>query len=158
MTTARYGDSDTGSITMTDEFIEDHPDAAAGFMKGELEAKNIMQTDPERTVELVKEEEDLAEYDPETCNHTLYEEVTPGVTRSNFVTDLRQCEPAQVHLQEVAAEFLVDQGTIDEIPGEDRFIHEPLDTAIEELQDEDEVEWDPTDEFIELDPPDATIN
>ena len=156
MTTARYGDSDTGSITMTDEFIEDHPDAAAGFMKGELEAKNIMQNDPERAVELIKEEEDLAEYEPETCHHTLYEEVTPDVTRSNFVTDLRQCEPAQVHLQEVAAEFLVDQGTIDEVPGEDRYIHEPLDTAIEELQGE--VDWDPTDEFIELDPPDATIN
>jgi NitT/TauT family transport system substrate-binding protein len=156
MTTARYGDSDTGSITMTDEFIEEEPEAAAGFMKGELEAKNIMQNDPERTVELVKEEEDLAEYDPETCNHTLYEEVTPGVTRSNFVTDLRQCEPARVHLQEVAAEFLVDQGTIDEIPGEDRYKYGPLDTAIEELQDE--VDFDPTDEFIELDAPSATIN
>ncbi len=156
MTTARYGDSDTGSITMTDEFIDDHPEAAKGFMKAELEAKNIMKTDPERTVELVKEEEDLAEYEPETCRHTLYEEVTPGVTRSNFVTDLRQCEPARNHLQEVAAEFLVDQGTIDSIPGEDRYRYGPLDDAIAEL--EEEVDWDPRDEAIELDAPSATIN
>ena len=156
MTTARYGDSDTGSITMTDEFIEDHPDAASGFMKGELEAKNIMQNDPDRAVELIKQEDDLAEYEPETCRHTLYEEVTPDVTRSNFVTDLRQCEPARVHLQEVAAEFLVNQGTIDEIPGDDRYKYGPLDAAIDEL--EADVDWDPTDEFIELDPPDATIN
>lgn len=156
MTTARYGDSDTGSITMTDEFIEEHPDAAAGFMKGELEAKNIMKNDTDRTIDLVKEEEDLAEYNPETCRHTLYEEVTPGVTRSNFVTDLRQCEPARNHLQEVAAQFLVDQGTIDSVPGEDRYKYGPLDTAIEELQAE--VDWNPEDEFIEQDAPSATIN
>lgn len=156
MTTARYGDSDTGSITMNDEFIEEHPDAAAGFMKGELEAKNILQNDPDRAVDLVKQEDDLAEYEWDTCYHCLYEEVTPGVVRSNFVTDLRQCEPARNHLQEVAAQFLVDQGTIDEIPGDDRYQYGPLDTAIDEL--EDEVDWDPNDEFIELDAPDATLN
>jgi len=156
MTTARYGDSDTGSITMNDEFIEEHPDAAAGFMKGELEAKNILQNDPDRAVDLIKQEDDLAEYEWDTCYHCLYEEVTPGVVRSNFVTDLRQCEPASNHLQEVAAQFLVDQGTIDEVPGDDRYQYGPLDTAIDEL--EDEVDWDPNDEFIELDAPDATLN
>jgi NitT/TauT family transport system substrate-binding protein len=156
MTTARYGDSDTGSITMTDQFIEEEPEAAAGFMKGELEAKQIMKNDPDRAIDLIKQEEDLADYEPETCRHTLYEEVTPGVTRSNFVTDLRQCEPAKVHLQEVAAEFLVEQGTIDEVPGKDRYKYGPLDTAIEELKGQ--VDWDPEDEFIELDAPSATIN
>ena len=151
MTTARYGDSDTGSITMTDEFIEEHPDAAAGFMKGELEAKNIMQNDPDQAIDLIKQESDLEEYDPETCRHTLYEEITPGVTRSTFVTDLRRCEPARRHLQEVAAEFLVNQGTIDSIPGEDRYKHGPLDTAVEELQQE--VDWDPLHTEIPYDPP-----
>lgn len=154
MTTARYGDSDTGSITMTDAFVEEHFDAAVGFMKAELEAKHVMQTDPDRTVELVDEEEDLAEYDPETIRSTLYDPipVNPDVTRSHFVTDLRRIEPAREHLQETAAEFLVEQGTIDEVPGEDRYEYEPLDEAIAEL--EDEVDWDPRDEPIEADAPD----
>lgn len=156
MTTARYGDSDTGSITMTDEFIEEEPEAAAGFMKGELEAKQIMKNDPERALDLIKEEEDLSEYDRATCEHTLYTNITPGVDRSTFVTDVRRCEPARRHLQEVAAEFLVDQGTIDSIPGEGRYRNGPLDTAVEELQDE--VDWDPQHEMIPYDPPaDASI-
>lgn len=149
MTTARYGDSDTGSVTMTDAFIDDHFDAAVGFMKAELEAKQIMENEHDRAVELVNEEQDLDEYEPETIRSTMYENipVNPDVKRMNFVTDLRQIEPARVHLQETAAEFLVEQGTIDEVPGEDRYRYEPLDEAMDEL--ESEVDWDPRDDPIE---------
>ncbi|MFC4986901.1 ABC transporter substrate-binding protein [Saliphagus infecundisoli] len=149
-TGARYNDPDMGSVSMTDEFIEENEDAAIAYMKAELEAKHIFEDDQERAVELIGEEPDLEDYDAETIEASIYEPIDANgeeVNKMEFATDMRQIEPIDVHIKETAANFLVDQGEIERAPEEDDFNWDVLDAAIEELQDEG-VDWDPTDEEV----------
>ena len=140
---AEYDLPDAAGIIMPDSLIDDHPEAAKGWMKAELEAKHIMRTDNERTLDLVAQESEISDYDRSTLRNCLYEnlDINPDVDRLEFVTDYGEVDAAGTLLRENAPNFLMNQGIIDEVPGDDRYKLGPLDEAVDEL--EGSVEWTP---------------
>jgi len=150
VTGAPYDDPDIGALTMNQRFIDDYPEAALAVMKAELEAKHIMKTDAEQTVDLINQEADLEQYERATIEASLFEpiDVNPDTAKMEFATDLRQIEPAQQLLEETAPNFLQEQGAIDQLPGDERYHFSLLDDAASEL--ESEVDWDPYDDEVSL--------
>ncbi|WP_424005126.1 ABC transporter substrate-binding protein (plasmid) [Haloarcula salina] len=148
VTGAPYDDPDIGALTMNDSFMTENRDAALAVMKAELEAKHIMKSDPERTVELINQEEDLADYEPATIEASLFEPIgiNPDTPKMEFATDLRKIEPARQLLEETAPAFLLEQGAIDQLPTEERYSFGLLDEAASDL--ESEVEWSPYDDEV----------
>lgn len=143
-TGVEYDANDAAGLLMLDSLVEDHPEAARGWLKAELEAKHIMATDPERTIDLVSQEGQLRDYDRETLYGTLYEniDVNPDVERMLFYTDYEAVEPAERLMREEAPEFLYEnQEVISGIPSDERYRTEPLAAAVDEL--EEEADWDP---------------
>lgn len=140
---AEYDLPDAAGIIMPDSIIEDHPEAAKGWLKAELEAKHIMRTDHERTLDLVAQESEISNYERSTLRNCLYEnlDINPDVDRLEFVTDYGAVDPAGTLLRENAPQFLKSQGIINEVPGDDRYKLGPLNGAVEEL--EGSVEWTP---------------
>jgi NitT/TauT family transport system substrate-binding protein len=140
---ASYDIPDAAGIIMPDALLEDHPEAAGAWMKAELEAKRIMRTDPERTVDLIAQEQLLRDYDRSTIEGCLYRslDINPDVDRMEFVTDYDAVEPAGALLRQNGPEFLETLGAIDEPPGEDRYDLRPLEAAAAEL--EESVAWTP---------------
>lgn len=139
-----YGVPDCGTIEMTREFYEEDPEAVKGFLKAELEAQHIMETDPEQTIDYVEQEtEFLSQYDRSTLEDTLYQNISndPGANRFNPDANMRQIQPIEQLLTEDAPQFLIDQGFIDESPAEDSYRFDVLEEAADEL--ENEVDWDP---------------
>ena len=144
LTGADYEANDAAGLLMLDSLVEDHPEAAKAWMKAELEAKHIMATDPERTIDLVQQEGQLRDYERETLHAVLYEniDVNPEVERMLFYTDYEAVDEAERLMKEEAPEFLYeDQGVISHLPPDERYRTEPLQAAIDEL--EDEVDWNP---------------
>ena len=143
-TGADYEANDAAGLLMLDSMVENHPEAAKGWLKAELEAKHIMATDPERTLDLIQQEGQLRDYERETLRTVLYENiaVNPEVERMLFYTDYEAVDAAERLMKEEAPEFLYeDQGVISHIPPEERYRTEPLQAAIDEL--EDEADWEP---------------
>ena len=143
-TGAEYGMYDAAGLLMLDSLVENHPEAATGWMKAELEAKHIMANDPERTLDLLQEEGQLRDYERETLRATLYEspDVSPDVERMLFYTDYEAIDEAEQLMKGEAPEFLYEnQGVISHVPPGERYRTEPLQTAVDEL--EDEVDWEP---------------
>lgn len=143
-TGATYDLYDAAGLLMLNSLVEEHPEAAKGWLKAELEAKHIMATDPERTVDLIKQEGQLRAYDRETVRATLYEnlDVSPDVERLLFYTDYEAVDPANRLFKERAPEFLYEnQEVIPRLPPEERYRIGPLREAVEELRTE--VEWNP---------------
>lgn len=143
-TGAPYGLYDAAGILMLDSLVENHPEAAKGWLKAELEAKHIMATDPGRTVDLIQQEGQLRAYDRETIHATLYEnvKVNPDVARMLFYTDYTAVEPATRLLTRRAPRFLYEnQEVIPQVPPEERYRADLLHEAIDELRNE--VEWNP---------------
>ncbi|TYL36876.1 nitrate ABC transporter substrate-binding protein [Natronococcus pandeyae] len=143
-TGADYDMNDTAGLLMLDSLVENHPEAAKGWLKAELEAKHIMATDPERTIDLIQQEGQLRDYERETLYGTLYEniDVNPDVERMLFYTDYEAVDEAEQLMKNEAPEFLHEnQGVISGMPPDERYRTEPLQAAIDEL--EDEVDWDP---------------
>jgi ABC-type nitrate/sulfonate/bicarbonate transport system substrate-binding protein len=140
---AEYDLPDAAGIIMPDSLIENHPEAAKGWMKAELEAKHIMRSDHERTLDLVAQESELSDYDRSTLRNCLYEnlEINPEIDRLEFVTDYGTVDAAGELLRENAPQFLKNQGIINEVPGDERYKLGPLDDAVSEL--EGSVEWTP---------------
>ncbi|WP_217255552.1 ABC transporter substrate-binding protein [Natronococcus occultus] len=141
---ADYGMHDAAGILMLDSLVAEHPEAAVGWMKAELEAKHIMANDPERTLDLVQEEGQLRDYERETLRATLYEtpDASPDVERMLFYTDFEAVDEAEELMKREAPEFLYeDQEVISHVPPEERYRTDPLRTAVDEL--EDDADWDP---------------
>lgn len=143
-TGAEYGAYDAAGLLMLDSLVENHFEAAKGWLKAELEAKHIMATDPERTVDLIQQEGQLRDYERETLQAVLYEsiDVNPDIDRMLFYTDYEAVEEAEQLMKEEAPEFLsANQGVISQVPPTERYRTEPLHAAIDEL--DDEVDWEP---------------
>lgn len=142
LTGAPYGLYDAAGIIMPDSLLENHPKAARQWMKAELEAKHIMATKPEKTIDLVSKESELSSYDRSTLKGCLYENIAESddVQRLRFATDYTAAKPAGKLLKEEAPSFLKDQGIISSAPKDGRFQPEPMQTAIDEL--EDKVDWE----------------
>ena len=62
---------------MRQDFIENHPEAAVGWMKAEIEALQFMIDNPEETVEILFEE--LTGYPRATIWSAIYEENPPAI-------------------------------------------------------------------------------
>jgi len=144
-TGAEYDEPDLGAIVMPDSLIEERPEVAKGWLKAELEAKHVLETEPDRALDLGMEESELSrDLERETVRSTLYENlaVNPDVERLQFYTDFSAVEPARELLTETGPEFLLEEaGVIDDAPSIDRFGTDLLAEAIEEL--EADVDWDP---------------
>ncbi|MDG5757824.1 ABC transporter substrate-binding protein [Natronococcus sp. A-GB1] len=141
---ADYGMHDAAGILMLDSLVAEHPEAAVGWMKAELEAKHIMANDPERTLDLIQEEGQLRDYERETLRATLYEtpDASPDVERMLFYTDFEAVDEAEELMKREAPEFLYeDQEVISHVPPEERYQTDPLQTAVDDL--EDDADWDP---------------
>lgn len=138
-----YDIPDAAGIIMPDRLLEDHPEAAKAWMKAELEAKHIMRTDHERTLDLVAREQLLDDYDRSTIEGCLYRnlDINPDVDRLEFVTDYGAVEPAGTLLKENGPQFLKGLGAIDGLPADDRYDRRPLEEAAAELAES--VEWTP---------------
>jgi len=150
VTGAPYDDPDIGALTMTDSFMDEDYEAAKAVMKAELEAKHIMKTDATRTIDLIKQEEDLADYDRATVEASIFENIplNEETEKMRFATDLRKIEPAQELLTDVAPQFLLDQGSIETLPSDDRYNYELIDDAKDELSGA--VDWDPSDDKVNM--------
>lgn len=71
-TGAPWGETDADFTLMRQDFIENHPEAAVGWMKAEIEAMQFMIDNPEKTVEILYEE--LTGYPRSTIWSAIYEE------------------------------------------------------------------------------------
>ena len=71
-TGAPWGETDADFTLMRQDFIENHPEAAVGWMKAEIEAMQFMINNPEQTVEILYEE--LTGYPKSTIWSAIYEE------------------------------------------------------------------------------------
>lgn len=126
---------DAAGILMLNSLVENDREAAIGWLKAELEAKRIMATQPERTLDLVSQEGDLSTYDRSTLHACLYENlpINPNVNRLEFLTDYAAIDPANRLLREKGPQFLKNQGAITEIPPPRRYKPQLTQQAAEEL-------------------------
>jgi NitT/TauT family transport system substrate-binding protein len=145
LTGASYDIPDAAGIIMPDSLVQDSPEVAKAWMKAELEAKHIMRSDHERTVDLVAQEQELSDYNRQVLQDVMYTnlDLNPDVDRLEFVTDYGAVESAGTLLRENGPQYLMSQGFIEEIPGDSRYKLGPLDGAAEELSAE--VDWTPAD-------------
>ena len=70
-TGAPWNETDADFSLMRQDFIEQHPEAAIGWMKAEIEAVKFMIENPEETARLIAEE--TVGYTPQTAWSALYE-------------------------------------------------------------------------------------
>lgn len=70
-TGAPWSETDADFTLMRQDFIEEHPDAAVGWMKAEIEAVQFMVEHPQETVDILHKE--LTGYSKETIWGALYE-------------------------------------------------------------------------------------
>ncbi|MFC6725606.1 ABC transporter substrate-binding protein, partial [Halobium palmae] len=142
-TGAAYDVIDAGGIPMTDDLIENHREAAKGILKAELEATRILGAEPERTLDLVSQEQDLRYFDRPTLRWGIYRDPPIGedVERLRLATDYEAAtEPGRL-MKETGPAFLTRLGILDAPPSADRYKSEVHDEAAVEL--DDAVEWDP---------------
>jgi NitT/TauT family transport system substrate-binding protein len=71
-TGAAYGTPDADFTLMRQDFIEKNPEAAAGWLKAEIEAVQFMVSNPKETAQIIAKE--LTGYDAQTAWSALYEE------------------------------------------------------------------------------------
>lgn len=135
LTGAQYDTVDAAGIIMPDSLIENDREAAVGWLKAELEAKRIMATQPERTLDLVAQEGDLSTYDRATLRSCLYEslQLGPQVNRLELVTDYAAVPRAERLLTKKGPQFLKQQGAISEVPAQSRYKAELTQQAAEDL-------------------------
>ncbi len=72
-TGAPWGEKDANFTLMREDFIEDHPEAAKGWMKAEIEAVQFMINNPEETARIIAEE--TTGYTPQIAWSALYERI-----------------------------------------------------------------------------------
>lgn len=132
---ARFDTVDAAGIIMPHSLVENDREAAVGWLKAELEAKRIMATDHERTLDLVAQEGDLSTYDRTTLRACLYEslQLNPSTDRLKFVTDYAAVPPAEALLKREGPRFLKEQGAISEVPPPERYRAELAQRAANEL-------------------------
>jgi len=70
-TGAPWGETDADFTLMRQDFIENHPEAAIGWMKAEIEAVQFMIENPEETARIIADE--TVGYTPQTAWSALYE-------------------------------------------------------------------------------------
>ncbi len=74
-TGAPWGETDADFTSMRQDFIEEHPEAAIGWMKAEIEAVKFMVEHPEETAEILERE--TVGYTKQTQWAALYEQNPP---------------------------------------------------------------------------------
>lgn len=142
-TGAEYGIIDAGGIPMTDNLINNHREAAKAILKAELEATRVFKNNPERTLDLVEQEQDLRYFDRPTLRWGVYRDPPLGkdVQRLKFATDYERAKQPGKLMKETGPKFLTRQGALESPPPADRYKPEILDEAATELADN--VGWTP---------------
>lgn len=132
-TGAPWGETDADFTLMRQQFIEEHPEAAAGWMKAEIEAVQFMIENPEETVAILKEE--LTGYDEETIRRALYvkNDAAIGGAEANYIGKM-VFDDEVLELMKNGYAFLhrINVLKTGDMP-ENAYNEEPLLTALEEL-------------------------
>ncbi len=142
-TGAEYDIIDAGGLPMTDNLIENHREAAKAILKAELEATRVFEHNPERTLDLVEQEQDLRYFDRSTLRWGAYRDPPIGedVQRLQFATDYERAKEPGKLMKETGPKFLTRQGALESPPSADRYKPEILNEAAAELGDS--VGWAP---------------
>jgi NitT/TauT family transport system substrate-binding protein len=87
-TSAPWGEADANFSLMRQDFIEKHPEAAAGWIKAEIEALRFMIEKPKEMAQMVVDE--VKGYDHKTAWKALYEGLPDefGGTAENYVAKM----------------------------------------------------------------------
>lgn len=81
-TGAPWNEGDADFTLMRQDFIEQHPEAAVGWMKAEIEAVQFMANNPEETVEILFKE--MTGYPKETIYNALYAKNPPSIGGAEY--------------------------------------------------------------------------
>ncbi|EMA41221.1 ABC transporter substrate-binding protein [Halococcus hamelinensis] len=132
---SEFDTGDAAGIIMPDSLIENDREAAIGWLKAELRAKEIMANDHERTLDLVAEEGDLATYDRDVLRSCLYESLRldPSTNRLELITDYAAVPQANRLMTQQGPRFLQEQGAISALPADSRYKPGLTKTAADEL-------------------------
>lgn len=132
-TGAPWEEKDANFTLMRQQFIEEHPEAAAGWLEAEIEAVRFMIEHPDETVAIL--EEALTDYDAETIRRALYVEndAAIGGAEVNYVGQFTFDDEVQALMAEGYA-FLhrIDVLRSGEVP-ENAYNEAPLEAALAEL-------------------------
>jgi NitT/TauT family transport system substrate-binding protein len=82
---AHWGERDANFTLMRQDFIQKNPEAAAGWLKAEIEAVQFMTQNPEETARIIAKE--TKGYTPQIAWSALYEQLGPqvGGDKVNYV-------------------------------------------------------------------------
>jgi NitT/TauT family transport system substrate-binding protein len=132
-TGAPWDEKDANFTLMRQQFIEAHPEAAAGWIKAEIEAVRFMIERPEETVAIL--EEALTDYDAETIRRALYvrNDAAIGGAEVNYVGQFTFDAEIRALMEEGYA-FLhrIDVLRSGEVPA-DAINEAPLEAALADL-------------------------
>ena len=81
-TGAPWNENDADFTLMREDFIEQHPEAATGWMKAEIEAVRFMADHPDETVDILYKE--LTGYSKEAIYGALYAENPPSIGGAKY--------------------------------------------------------------------------
>lgn len=81
-TGAPWNENDADFTLMRQDFIEEHPEAAAGWLKAEIEALQFMENNPQETVDILHEE--MTGYSKEAIWAALYEKNPPNIGGAEY--------------------------------------------------------------------------
>lgn len=81
-TGAPWGENDADFTLMRQDFIEKNPEAAAGWIKAEIEAIQFMANNPEETVNIIYEE--VTGYSKEAIYGALYAKNPPSIGGAEY--------------------------------------------------------------------------
>lgn len=85
-TSPQWNEKDANFTSMRQDFIEKHPEAAAGWMKAEIEALRFLIANPQESTKIIAAE--LTGYDEKTVWSALYESNPYGGSPVNYVAKL----------------------------------------------------------------------
>lgn len=132
-TGAPWNETDADFSLMRQDFIEDNPEAAKGWIKAEIEAVQFMAENPKETVEILYDE--LTGYDRDTIWSALYEKNPDSIggAEVNYIGKM-VFDGEVLELMESGYAFLHGAKVLRSPEMPDNAINdEPLEEALEEM-------------------------
>jgi len=132
-TSAPWGEKDANFTSMRQDFIEKNPEAAAGWLKAEIEALQFLMSNPRESAKIIASE--LTGYDEKTVWSALYEINAPSIGGDpvNYIAKL-SFDDQVLELMRQSFVFLHSIKVIEtpEVP-KDAINPEPLKRAMKEM-------------------------
>jgi NitT/TauT family transport system substrate-binding protein len=127
----QWNEVDANFTSMREDFIDKHPDAAAGWLKAEIEALQFLIDHPQESSRLIASE--LTGYDEKTVWAALYQADPDGRSPINYIAKLTFDDEVRAAMKE-GYEFLHSIKVIESAEMPDKAINtEPLERAMKEM-------------------------